>query len=108
MSDYFDDVKKLIDEKKECDNFLKAQGHCIVCGHEDPLDLEYHHLAGKANSSLVISLCRNCHGRISRRQRVWPQGWSKNNSTTKRLAILLRGISDILRVMSDYLWRIED
>ena len=108
MADYFDNIKKVIAEKKEYDNFLKAQGYCIICGHDDPLDLEYHHLAGKINSSHVISMCRNCHGRISRRQRAWPQGWSKNNnSTTKRLAILLRGISDILRVMSDHLLRIE-
>ncbi len=77
MKDYFDGVKKLIAENKLLETFLKGQGYCIICNHDDPLDLENHHMGAKANSNLIISLCRNCHGRISRKQRYWPKEWSK-------------------------------
>ena len=38
---------------------------CFLCGERDLRTLELHHLSGKANSSLVMPLCRNCHDVIS-------------------------------------------
>lgn len=109
MKDYFDDVKSLIESKKQMDKLVESQGVCLVCGHDNPLDFEYHHIGGKANSSIVISICRNCHGRLSRKQYHWPKGWShKSKPSMKALAMLLRGISDILRVISDHLWEINN
>jgi len=109
LDNYFDDIKKLIAEKKTYDVLVESQGICFFCGHDNPMDFEYHHIAGKANSPLVISVCRNCHGRLSRKQDVWPDGWPrKSKPSMKALAMLLRGISDVLRVVSDYLWEYED
>jgi len=105
LDNYFDDIKPLIESKKQMDKLVESQGICIICGHDNPLDLEYHHIGGKSNSSLVISLCRNCHGRLSRKQYAWPKDWSgKSKPSMQVLAMLLRGISDVLRVISDYLW----
>lgn len=109
MDDYLANIKKLVKEKKTYDKIITSDVFCIVCGHNNPLDIEYHHIGGKANSSLVIPLCRNCHGRVSRKQDLWPDGWSKKpKSINKCLAMLLRGISDILRLVSDYLWNMDD
>lgn len=110
MKDYFDgDIKTLIAQKKTFDKLVESQGICVICGHDNPTDFEYHHIAGKANSPLVISLCRNCHGRLSRKQYIWSKGWSrKSKSSMKALAMLLRGISDVLRVISDHLWEMDD
>jgi len=95
-------IVNLIGENKWIEKFISAQGFCIVCGHNNPLDLELHHVAGRKNNSLTVSLCRNCHGRISRRQQYWPKMWtSDENSTTLCDAIFLRGWSDILRLVSD-------
>ncbi len=108
--DYFKNISKLIEESKWIKQFISAQGYCIVCSHNDPLDLELHHVAGRKNSSVTVSLCRNCHGRISRRQRYWPKAWLNYNNTTDICdALFLRGISDIFRIISDkHLERILD
>lgn len=108
MKDYFDDIKKLLGEEKTYEKLVESQGICLICGHNNPMDFEYHHIGGKANSQIVISLCRNCHGRLSRQQYHWPRGWSHNSKPSiKALAMLLRGISDVLRVISDHLWEMN-
>ena len=108
--DYFKDIPKIIEENKWIEQFISAQGYCIVCGHNDPLDLELHHIAGRKNSPVTVSLCRNCHGRISRRQRHWPKVWlNANNPINICDAIFLRGISDIFRLISEkHLERVLD
>jgi len=99
---YFDNSSRLLEEKKIESTLLQSQGYCIVCNHDDLLDLEFHHIGGRSNCTIVVSLCRNCHGRISRMQRFWPKGWyDKSKSQEQKDAIILRGISDLLRVISD-------
>ena len=108
MKNYFSDIYSLLEECKWIQQFSKSQGYCIACGHSDPLDLEYHHVGGKKHNPITVSLCRNCHGRISRRQRHWPKVWLRNNNPRDVCdAILLRGYSDLFRVISDkYLERV--
>ena len=109
MTEYTKELDLLIEVKRWIDDFLNGQGYCIICGHEDPLDLEYHHIGGKANSPAIVSLCRNCHGRKSKIQRrTWPQGWyDKNNPSFKKQALVIRGLSDVLRLKSDHMLRSE-
>lgn len=101
------DLDLLVEIKRWIELFLNGQGYCIICSHDDPLDLEYHHVGGKVNSSLVVSLCRNCHGRLSRTQRrSWPKGWSdKKNPKRIKSAYALRGLSDLLRLKSEQMLR---
>lgn len=99
---YFEQVDILISEKRWIELFLSGQGYCIICGHNDPLDLEYHHVAGKNNDLLTISVCRNCHGRLSRKQRLWPKKWTRaNNTPVLREAFLMRGLSEVLKLRSE-------
>lgn len=108
MKDYFEDISRILEQNNWIERFIHSQGYCIVCGHDDPLDLEYHHVAGRKHNHITISLCRNCHGRISRRQRYWPKVWMKNNNPIDVCdAILLRGYSELFRLISDkYLERV--
>lgn len=102
MKDYFKQVQMLISEKKWIEEFLSGQGYCIICGHDNPLDLEYHHVAGKNNDDLTVSVCRNCHGRLSRYQRFWPNTWTqKDNPLDLKRAFFLRGLADILRLTAE-------
>ncbi|MHB8546478.1 MAG: hypothetical protein ACYDAJ_06900 [Nitrosotalea sp.] len=102
MQDYFIKAQTLINEKKWIEEFHSGQGFCIICYHTDPLDLEYHHIAGKNNNDLTVSVCRNCHGRLSRKQRFWPIKWMmKNNPADLKQAFLFRGLSDIFRLKAD-------
>ncbi|MBM3910151.1 MAG: hypothetical protein FJ356_00705 [Thaumarchaeota archaeon] len=99
MSDYFDDIKKLIEENKWIEMFLKGQGYCIICGHDDPLDLEYHGPARERNiPDFLISCCRNCHGRFSRKQRYWPkESLRYKNPSDLKKAFLLLGLADVFK-----------
>ncbi len=102
---YFDEIEKILEENDWLEELLSAQGYCIVCGHDEPLDLEYHHVGGRLNSDVTVSLCRNCHGRISRGQRWWPKVWmNHNNPIDVCKAILFRGYSDLFRLVSDKYW----
>lgn len=55
------------------------------------------------NSPVLVSLCRNCHYRISKVQNEqWPEDWyKKKHSQSRKNAYLLRGMSDLLRLISD-------
>jgi uncharacterized protein YlaI len=98
----FKEIKEIINW---CEWFLSSQGFCVICGHDDPLDLEGDHVGAKANSPIIISLCRNCHGRKSKTQRrSWPQGWfDKEKPSHVKNALVLRGLSDLLRLKSDHI-----
>ncbi|MEO9307468.1 MAG: hypothetical protein ABI342_04040 [Nitrososphaera sp.] len=102
MNDYLKKIKIEIAAKKWIEEFCSSQGYCIICSHSDPLDLEYHHVAGKNNDTLTVSVCRNCHGRLSRYQRYWPNTWTReDNSPDLKQAFFLRGLADILRLVSE-------
>src|SRR5437667_2477649 len=105
MEDYFKRLNTLKEIKKWVDEFLGGQGFCIICGHDNPLDLEDDHLGARVNSDFVVSLCRNCHGRKSKIQRKsWPEGWyDKNNPPEVQIGLVLRGLSDILRLKSNHI-----
>ena len=107
---YFEEMKQRKEEKDWSDKFISGQGYCLVCGHDDPLDLEGHHAGAKANSDLIVSTCRNCHGKLSRKQmKSWPEGWSLKNKPKKiRTALLLRGVSDLLILVGRHLRLISD
>ena len=96
MEDYFEKIKELLDTESWIIEFLLAQGYCVICEHDDPLDMEFHHVGRKRNSDVVISVCRNCHGRFSRKQRWWPKvSLSKKNSPQIQIACLYKGWSEI-------------
>lgn len=91
----YNEIKEIIDWSKK---FFASQGFCVVCGHDDPLDLEFHHIGRKRNDEFVISLCRNCHGRISRQQRWWPkESLFRDNSKTLRDAFVVFGFSQVFK-----------
>ena len=101
-AEYLENIHKIVEEKRWLDKACNGQGNCVVCSHGDPLDLELHHIAGRANSPVLVSLCRNCHYRISKVQNEsWPEDWyRKDHSKARKNAFLLRGLSDLLRLIS--------
>jgi len=93
---YFEKIKALLEEESWLTEFLEAQGFCVICGHDDPLDIELHHVGRKRNDKLVVSVCRNCHGRFSRKQRWWPKlSLSRKNPPDLRRAWMYHGLSEL-------------
>ncbi|MGI0062440.1 MAG: hypothetical protein ACREBA_08315, partial [Nitrosotalea sp.] len=82
-----------------------GQGCCVMCFHSDPFDLEGHHVGARANSDFIVSTCRNCHGKLSRKQYDWPEGWSKKNKDEKKkTGCLLMGLGDLVRGIGERMY----
>lgn len=67
---------------------------CLDCGHADPLDLELHHIAGRAYDDATVILCRNCH-----RRRTDPADNAeapREPPIMERTGHLLTGLADFL------------
>ena len=71
--------------------------------------MDSHHIAGKNNDPLTLPVCANCHRHLSHRQRSWPSGWaSATKPREMAIAIMLRGVSDLLLLVSRKLREISD
>jgi hypothetical protein len=71
----------------------KARG-CVVC--DSRTKTEGHHVGGRRQGNLVVSVCRNCHRRLSERQNGWdPRYQSDRRSPRLEGAFLIRGLSDL-------------
>ena len=42
---------------------------CVGCGEADPYCLELHHAAGRKHDDDVVIVCRNCHRKLTAKQR---------------------------------------
>jgi len=79
------------------DSMVMNGGCCWICGYlEDPLILEQHHIAGRRNSDFTITVCPNCHRRLSMNQRSWAKEWTcKDNSPETKIALIVRSSHEI-------------
>ena len=112
--EYSKKQRALINEIRRIDDIIERGGCCWVCGYLDnPLIIEKHHIVRKRNSNITIPVCPNCHRTLTNKQKGWHVDWAKpNNPPMKKLAFILRGLSDIdtlkarvLREWSDKLLR---
>lgn len=96
-NNYFDKINAILDEQKWIEEFLIGQGYCVICGHDDPLDLEGHHPGRERNHTWFrISACRNCHGRFTKKQdRWWPKASLRHdNPPDLKMAFVHRGLAE--------------
>ena len=69
---------------------LAEAKRCVVCGEENPILLERHHLYGKKISDELVWLCKNCHYSVSYYQNRLPLSVRSNpSSDNERLAFIL-------------------
>jgi hypothetical protein len=112
---------------------LGSQNVCIACGETYPFALEsktnprlctecrkeregitrmeYQHIAGEANSDIIISIPANDHARLTEDQRDWPRQTLENpdGSPLLRAAGCIRGFADniVYLVVEFLLWVAE-
>lgn len=72
------------------------QTYCEVCGHSD-WKLERHHVRGRKHGNENITVCCECHNRLTDSQRLWDRSWLATNSKNKN-SFLSHGIIDICRL----------
>ena len=59
--------------------------------------LELHHIAGRNNSEMTVSLCVPCHNEITKHQNTWDIRWTcQNNTETLQKGFIMQGIRELL------------
>jgi len=59
--------------------------------------LELHHIAGRNNSEMTVSLCVPCHNEITMHQSTWDIRWTRNNNTENlQNAFIMQGLRELL------------
>jgi len=109
-SGYPDDIKGRIRERHKIDEIIDNGACCWICGfYDDPRIIEWHHVAGRKNSSDLIAVCPNCHQSLSMDQRAWPKVWTKDDNSSKvQHALMLRGHEKIFMLMAREERKISD
>ena len=102
LGDYSDEIKGRIRERQEIEEIIERGACCWICGfYDDPRIIEWHHIAGRKNSTDLIAVCPNCHQSLSMDQRAWPKVWTHDdNSLRTRQALMLRGHEKIFLLMA--------
>jgi hypothetical protein len=99
--EFNNEQKELIEEIKWIEDILSKHGCCLICFYYDnPLILEKHHIAGRNNLNLTITVCPNCHRILTKKQESWDIDWKNTDNTEiKKLAFTLMGRSEVLKMM---------
>jgi hypothetical protein len=70
-----------------------------MCGHDDPLALELHHVAGRAYGDDLVPVCRNCHRGLSDLQKDHPPANRLPPSDPERIGHFLLGLADLFELL---------
>lgn len=86
--------------------------YCLVCGEDNPCCLEEHHLAGRANDPhTTVTLCRNCHAKVTDPQQDRPPDLLSHKAQTsseRRRINMLYGQADLFRRVAEEQERLAD
>jgi hypothetical protein len=72
---------------------------CVICGYDDPLALELHHIAGRAFGDEKVPVCRNCHRPLSDWQKDHTPQLSHPPSESEWLLHMVEGLADLLELV---------
>lgn len=72
---------------------------CVICGEDDWRCLEEHHIAGQAFGEDLVTVCRNCHRKLSDDQYDHPKKLTPVPCQIERAGHLLLGVADLFEPM---------
>jgi hypothetical protein len=68
---------------------------CVICPENDPLALELHHLEAQEFGNSLVIVCRNCHRKLSDRQKDHPNKIADPPDELEGIAHFLLGVADL-------------
>jgi hypothetical protein len=72
---------------------------CVSCGEAGWSCLERHHIAGKRFDPDTAIICRNCHRKLSDRQKDHPADLGTQPDFLERLGHMLLGLADLFELL---------
>jgi len=85
----------------------KNKPQCVLCGFDNPLALELHHIAGRAYDAETVPVCRNCHRLLSDAQKDQPPSGALPTSDLKCIAHFIAGLALLLQRLAKRLLEIS-
>lgn len=76
---------------------------CIYCDECDWRCLELHHIAGKKNDLITVIVCRNCHRKLSDRQKDHPPQTEAPKDALEAIGRFLLGLADLFILLIEKL-----
>jgi hypothetical protein len=110
LEEYQRRQQALVDEVRWYRSVIERGSYCHICGHwDDPMVMDAHHVAGRSNDPFTITVCANCHRHLSHKQRSHSKEYSLQDKPPEVvMAFMLRGISDVLWLLSRKLRDLSD
>lgn len=72
-------LQSAIKETSTIAKIIESGSTCLLCFVTNPFVIEWHHVGGRKNSSVLLPLCANCHLLASKNQYNYAQHWSKHD-----------------------------
>ena len=76
---------------------------CGTCGERDDRCLELHHPADHGRDELMVTICRNCHRKVSDNQKDHPANDLAADPTLDRMGHFMLGLADLLSLIVEKL-----
>jgi hypothetical protein len=76
---------------------------CCCCREHDPRCLEAHHIAGQRHHGDTVTVCRNCHRKLSDLQLDHPPAPGSPSDRPAIIGHYLLGLADLFRLISERL-----
>lgn len=93
------DLKRERRKQRALERLGSNNPRCVVCGCDDPLALELHHIAGRAFDEETVPVCRNCHRRLSDYQKDHSIAQAKQDSDLTPISRFLDGLADLFEML---------
>ena len=76
---------------------------CGTCGETDDRCLEMHHVADHGRDEVMVTICRNCHRKVSDDQKDHPAFDAAADPALDRMGHFMLGLADLLALIVEKL-----
>ncbi len=73
---------------------------CAFCGETDWRCMELHHIAGDGFDQTLVTVCRNCHRKLSEMQKDHPAKLGEEVTTLEKIGHFLLGLADLFLLLA--------
>ena len=99
-----------VEKQREKKRWRLPEDHkaCIICGWDDLLSIEKHHIGKHFLGTVTVPVCRNHHTILSAKQEHRRSLMrDRGNASARPLACLLHDVADSIQVLGDHTGRIR-
>jgi len=93
------EIRRDVRRRRALERLGTESPRCVICGEDDPLVLELHHLPGQAFGNSLVIVCRNCHRKLSDRQKDHAEKIAEPPDALESIAHFMLGLADLFEFL---------